>query len=624
MAIAETRWLALLLCLSACPGGQTQPTATDTEATNTEATDAPTTSDATTNVATTTAAETSGGPLECAPGELRACYSHPDPDTADHAPCHAGSQTCSPEGAWGPCEGEVLPGAEDCASDVDEDCDGLPPAQDPDCGCAPGATEACAVADALGECAAGQRACAQDMTWGPCQSLVAPDPGKCALEWTDQKDHDCDGDTSCGEHEWSARFGGPKEDGGGGVAVGPQGDLWLGGGFAAAIDLGGGALTAVDASDAFVARFAADGSHVWSRRYGGLRDQAVTALRIDDAGDVVVGGAFHGPIDLGGEPFLTEWDLPSTFLAKLTPAGDHVWSTAAQGHTQMLGMVLDDLGAPVLTGYIRESTSFGDVLLTPSGPDDAYLARFDADTGALQSARAYGEGDNQDAFGVAFGPDLGVAFTGGFNGVIDVDGVKLGTDDATSDVFVICVDADGNHRWSRVFGGSSWDFGTGVALAPGGDLLLVGVFEESIDLGGGALVSAGDRDLFVARLDGDGNHLWSRRFGDEATQQYVKVAVDARGDIVLFGAFSGTLDFGGGPLTSAGGLDLFVAKLDALGEHVWSRRAGDAAEQFATDVAFDASGRVLVTGRFEGKVDLGGGELTSAGGSDVFVARFLP
>jgi hypothetical protein len=63
-------------------------------------------------------------------------------------------------------------------------------------------------------------------------------------------------------------------------------------------------------------------------------------------------------------------------------------------------------------------------------------------------------------------------------------------------------------------------------------------------------------------------HLWSQRFGDWDVQSGLSVAFDNSGNVVITGYFQGTVDFGGGPLISAGGRDIFLAKFDANGTHL--------------------------------------------------------
>ena len=91
---------------------------------------------------------------------------------------------------------------------------------------------------------------------------------------------------------------------------------------------------------------------------------------------------------------------------------------------------------------------------------------------------------------------------------------------------------------------------------------MTGNFDNAIDFGGGALSTVGSGDIFVAKLSGaSGAQLWSRRFGGPANESGKAVAIDGSGNVVTTGWFAATVDFGGGPLTSAGGSDVFVVDL---------------------------------------------------------------
>ncbi|MCC6556883.1 MAG: hypothetical protein IT372_28345, partial [Polyangiaceae bacterium] len=138
---------------------------------------------------------------------------------------------------------------------------------------------------------------------------------------------------------------------------------------------------------------------------------------------------------------------------------------------------------------------------------------------------------------------------------------------------------NGSPVWTKTFGSQGNQRATAVATDGSNEIVVIGYFEGSIDLGGGALQSAGGDDIFVARFDWFGHHVWSKRFGGAGDQRGASVALDGAGNAFLAGYFAGSLDLGGGGLQSAGGDDLFVAKLDGSGNHVWSKRFGDAADQ---------------------------------------------
>lgn len=83
-------------------------------------------------------------------------------------------------------------------------------------------------------------------------------------------------------------------------------------------------------------------------------------------------------------------------------------------------------------------------------------------------------------------------------------------------------------------------------------------------------------------------------------------------------------ELGGGPLMSAGSGDIFVAKFDAMGQHVFGLRFGDAMDQAGKGIAVDSTGHILVTGDFDGSVSFGGPALQGMGSYDIFLAKLTP
>ncbi|MDC0685707.1 SBBP repeat-containing protein [Sorangium atrum] len=146
---------------------------------------------------------------------------------------------------------------------------------------------------------------------------------------------------------------------------------------------------------------------------------------------------------------------------------------------------------------------------------------------------------------------------------------------------------------------------------------------------------------------GEGGHgeatgapRWSARFGAAGKDVGYGVAADASGNLYVAGWFTGAVDFGAGPLVSAGGEDIFLIKLDPLGNVIWSNRFGTDTDERGGAVAVDAAGDVLLTGSYVARdpsfsdtppatVDLGGGQLPHApalsfsGNTEpLFVAKF--
>jgi hypothetical protein len=227
-------------------------------------------------------------------------------------------------------------------------------------------------------------------------------------------------------------------------------------------------------------------------------------------------------------------------------------------------------------------------------------------------ARSAGDGASQFGYAVALDSAKNVFVGGEFAGVVDFGGGPMSlTGTSLTNGFVAKLDANGRHLWSKRLGGSKGGDQTVhvVAVDPSGNVFVGGFFSEEIDCGGGPLVSAGSTDAYVAKFDSLGNHLWSARFGDVEPQSVSAIAFAPDGGFVVGGDFGGTIDLGGGPLTSAGNEDVYVARFDASGKHVWSRRFGADDNERTPRVAVDSKGAVIVSATYRNQPDLGGGPL---------------
>src|SRR5947199_274383 len=213
-----------------------------------------------------------------------------------------------------------------------------------------------------------------------------------------------------------------------------------------------------------------------------------------------------------------------------------------------------------------------------------------------------------------------VLVTGKFSGTVDF-GTGALTSAGPSSIFVAKYSAAGAPVWSRAFGGGLNDVGNGVAVDRAGHVVIIGTASGTVSFGGGPITANG-YTIVVAKFSPAGAHLRSKGFGDSFSNSGNGVAVDPSGNVAVTGAFSGPIDFGGGALISAG-VDIFLAKLSPTGGHLWSRHFGSAlATHAGNGVACDGSGNVLVTGSFENSIDLGAGWTTSFAHKDVFVAKY--
>lgn len=200
------------------------------------------------------------------------------------------------------------------------------------------------------------------------------------------------------------------------------------------------------------------------------------------------------------------------------------------------------------------------------------------------------------------------------------------------DVFVSKLNATGNLLWAKNIGGANIDYGNGITVDASGNVYTIGCFLETGDFDPGAdtvnLTSVGSYDIFVSKLNASGNFVWAKRMGGTGADVGTSIAIDASGNVYVTGTFQDTANFGAGStysLSSAGGEDIFVAKLDAAGNVTWLKQMGGILGEYVSSIALDASGDVYTTGYFGDTVDFdpdnGNFNLTSVGVIDIFISK---
>jgi len=436
----------------------------------------------------------------------------------------------------------------------------------------------------------------------------------------------CDPGATEGPHTWSVNAGDGAAQLATAVALDPSGAVVMAGAFAGALTLGGTTLTSLGANDIFVAKLSAAGAPVWALRFGDSADQSARAVASDAQGNVLVTGRFLGSVNFGGGVFTKPGCcFNQAFLAKLGPDGAHLWSKSLGNVNDETGrgVAVDAAGNVALVGEYQTSIDFGGgvtVTNAGGGTDDAFVALFNAQ-GVPQWARSFGDTMDQSAHAVAFDEAGNLLVTGEAAGSIDLGAGPLPVTGLKS-AFVLKMSPAGAPIWGKLFGANE-AFGEGIAADGQGNVVVAGDHKGEISFGGGTFTTQLDVNAFVVKLDPQGEHLWSKSFGDNQAQHARGVGADGAGRVVVAGDFGGSMDVGGATLTSAGANDAFLVKLDTVGCDVWAKAFGDGASQVANAVSVASNGAAAVAGRMAGTADFGGGVKTAAG-DDVFVAKLAP
>jgi hypothetical protein len=495
------------------------------------------------------------------------------------------------------------------------------------CGCTPKASACSGVAcgpaaDGCGGMVTCPDTCSAPLTCGgggQANACGCPSPAGCFLHTT-----------------FAKSWGGTADDDGSCLALRGSA-LAIGGSFTTPIDFGGGPLVPAGQDDAYLALLDPTGGYVWAGRFGDAQPQFLKSVAFDGAGDPVVTGYYGGSIDFGGGPLVAQ-GTTNVYLAKLDPSGGYLWAKSYGGMyiQQARGVFLDGADNIYLTGDYQGTIDFGGGPLLAAGatPTNIFVAKLDP-TGAHLYSHGFGGGGTCIANAIAGDAAGNVAIAAQVTQTIDFGAGPLtaagGASNTNPDIAVATFTPAGALRWAKLFGDASAQKGLGVAVGPNGDAVVTGFFAGSVDFGGGALTATGVDDVFVARFDAQGNHVWSRRAGGAGTCIGNAVVLDPSGNVIVTGSFNGTLDCGAGPITSGGAApssDVFVLKYSPAGTCLQARHYGDTSPTDAHSgraLATDAAGNVYVYGDFAGTLDVGlAAPLVSNGALDTFLIELSP
>jgi len=320
----------------------------------------------------------------------------------------------------------------------------------------------------------------------------------------------------------------------------------------------------------------------WAMHAGASLTDGAYSVTTDAAGNVYSTGEFKGTVDFDPGPGIYNMTAvgngSNAFILKLSPAGNFIWVKQVQQITNG-----DNIGGNIVidaTGAIYYSVQlFGMV---------------DADPGPLVS--------------------------------------PLGTSTSFGESFITKLDASGNFLWAGIFGGANSGI-TDMQVDQAGNVYATGFFQFTVDFDPGAgtypLTSNGFTDIFVLKLNTNGNLLWAGAMGAADGDYAYSIAVSNAGEVYFTGFFIGTVDFDPGSgvynLSAPGVTNSFIAKLNSNGNFVWAEYISGNSSNLGFSITVDNNNNILVAGGVAGTADFdpgpGTSNYTSAGSLDIYVLK---
>jgi len=286
-------------------------------------------------------------------------------------------------------------------------------------------------------------------------------------------------------------------------------------------------------------------------------------------------------------------------------------------------VAVDPTGDIVVAGEMAGSLSIGSqTLITFQNSIDGFILKLDA-CGGLRWAKTFAGPGYQGVRAVAISPQGDIVVAGVFGDTLSVDGATE-TSAGGADIFVSKLDAAGGLTWLKRFGGPGEDIANDVAFHPTNDAFAVGGnFQGVVEFGPVTLTSLTNVDAMVTVMDGAGNVITAGSFGGPDHDTVGALAFDPQGALHVAANTSGlAINFGNGPLPVGGYGDFGLATFDANGALVWAKAFSGGGVEFVADIAVIGS-RTLVSGLFMGTIDFGATSLdTQPLVNDGFLALF--
>ena len=460
-----------------------------------------------------------------------------------------------------------------------------------------------------------------------------------------------------GNWQWATSFGGKSIDRGISKSADLSGSIYSAGEFrdTADFDPGPGTtslITAATTSDIFITKQDSNGNLLWVKQIGGGGYDGATGLEVDPVnGDLYVCGYFQQTVDFDpgpGQALRTSGGNQDIFLLKLDSAGNFRWvyHAGALSDDRANSLTLEKM----TNGYVYVSGKFENLVDFDPGPADASLMTVTGSDIFIVKTDTAGNfiwvksisGNGPYSAGILHctsDPATGGFYaTGYFSGTADLnpDSATILSYLATErDAFVIRLDAAGQLMWAAQLSGVDNEQGNWITLGNGYQVLTTGYFEGITDFDPGAtgnfLNTSGGTDIYLSILDTSGNYIAAKKIGGPALDFGTAIVTDQNNNCYVTGAFQSGIDADPGTgslsLTSAGGIDMCMVKLDVNFDFAGAVKIGGTASDYNTSMTNDAYGNFIVSGTFaSSQMIFGTDTITKPAGNnpDIFTAKSGP
>ncbi len=363
-----------------------------------------------------------------------------------------------------------------------------------------------------------------------------------------------------------------------GIATDSQGNAYWAGSVRGTSEFGCGTITTGSNTAGVLAKYDAAGNCLWVRSVLVTFDDALAYdIAIDAEDRIYITGSYNGTAVFGDDISLASYVGDDIFLARYDVDGTCLWARRAgsSSNDEARGIAVSPEGDVFITGFVGGFTvRFDPLELSNNNQRQVFVASYDS-TGTLNWAKiSTGLGQSKSARSISVANDR-LFVTGQFSFAIgEFDGLPISTTSNSGKAYVLACDLDGTALWANSYGSGDHE-GMGISADTLGNVFMVGRLWGSMFLPDDTLASMGNNDDFlILKFDADGNYLWGKSTGSAQRDLSWSAAADGQGNAYVAVQFLNTVDFFGTALSSTGGEEIAILKMDGEGDVVWAQRAG--------------------------------------------------
>lgn len=291
------------------------------------------------------------------------------------------------------------------------------------------------------------------------------------------------------------------------------------------------------------------------------------------------------------------------------------WAECPLSDTKGNAVCVDNSGNIILVGYANASNYY-------SG--NTFIAKYKPSGELEWTKKIYSHGTDV-AYSVVTDIYNNIIIVGGFSERIIFGQDTLYSYDYNYDIYVSKLNAMGDFLWTKSLKGKEYAKGRSVAVDDSSNIYIAGKFEKELELDTLSIKSIGDQDIFLSKINSNGNSKWLKRFGGIGHYDECNSVKVTNKRIYLTGEIGANSNFD--TITSTNeNKNFFISSHDKSGNTIWVRNSygedADFDNGYGKDLVIGKNGNIYVVGNFGGSIIFENNTITSAGTVDNFVAKY--